>query len=146
MTALPKSFWPEFEISSVLSPELILKQAAAELAEHTGNQIEAVVDTEIEPHSHLEESTIHSFCIVAPALDRYSTTLFTASHDSTLVYPVWVSSNVHPAGWQVTCNSEAEFVAAVKEILAQPKTRGILYGLAAKLTERSAVKSHDDHE
>lgn len=139
VATLPKSFWPDdIKISNVLSPIVILRQAAGQLASQTGNLLEGRL-TSIQYPMAGEEGVEHTLDVVAPALDRYSRTILRATHQKMLAYPVFVDDG---EGQAEMCSTQDEFVQCIAKILSSPNTRGVLYGLGAKINER-AMQAED---
>lgn len=131
---LPKSFWPDdIKLENVLSPVVILRQAAGQLSKLTGNLLEGRVTT-IREVEDGDWWLAHTLDVVAPALDRYSRTILRARHEEMLVYPVHVNDGFD---WR-PCSSEEEFVQTVAGILGSPPTRSLLYGLGARINEQSS--------
>ena len=78
--------WPEEIKVDVQSPAAILRRQASQLRIRTKDSLEGELKTDVSPDGKI----MYDFRIVAPALDGYTHSLFTASHDKALVYPVTV--------------------------------------------------------
>jgi len=120
MNAIAEDLWPSDIAADVpVTPVNILKAQAARIGEKTKNIVEGAVRTSS------SGDMIHSFRLVAPALDNYSYELFRISH-SVALYPV----TVLPTGR--TLRSEDDFVSWLKEQLSSPQTRQIVSSLIAQ--------------
>jgi len=118
MNAIAEDLWPSDIAADV--PVNILKAQASRIGEKTKNIVEGAVRT-----SSDSGEMIHSFRLVAPALDNYSYELFRITHPVTL-YPVFV-----PAEGRLL-RSEDDFVSWLKEQLSSPQTRQIVSSLIAQ--------------
>ena len=82
----PSSLWPDnIAVPAVKTPVVIMREQAALLGPMTKNIVEADVWTQASDDG---KRIVHTFVLVAPALDNYAYPLFIASHDPVRVYPV----------------------------------------------------------
>jgi len=80
-----ENLWPsDIFVSKTVSPASILRHQASILSEKTRGMLEGDVTTKSE-----RTAIIHSFYVVAPALDNYRYELFRIAHPVTL-YPIRV--------------------------------------------------------
>lgn len=75
---------------------------------------------------------LHTFHIVAPALDNYRYALLSVRHDYYL-YPAVLS--FHPTGQDITANSEDEFQEQLAALLAHEETMRVLGSLLAQVRQ-----------
>ena len=124
MSTTQHDFWPD-DIAQVteVPPVTILRQAASALGQRTNNLVEATIKTSRTGGGELQ----HEFVLVAPALDSYSYTLFSVTHE-VLYYPVCVLFE----GARLDIHTEEDFVAKLKEILSAPLTKKIVQSLVAQ--------------
>lgn len=77
-----------------------------------------------------------SFDIVAPVLDDYSYTLFSMFSKAEKDYPLALNSSFKEENpfedFHYTCNDEAEFIDALKDILSSDETTAIVKNLYSK--------------
>lgn len=86
-SAIP-DLWPdEVAVTDVLTPSAIMRYQAGQLREKTKSLLEGEVQT-----AENEGWKLHSFDLLAPALNRYRYRLFSARHRKEMVYPVIVES------------------------------------------------------
>jgi hypothetical protein len=97
------------------TPVSILREQARYLADHTDNALFAKIST-----SQFGETFIHYFTIVAPALDGYSYTLFTLSHDLDL-YP----ATFRFGDEERVAHDEAEFSGILRDVLRDKRTKEV---------------------
>jgi hypothetical protein len=149
--------WPDAINLNVLSPVAILKRQASQLRHRTKGLLEGKVETENRP---TEKRILHRFTIVAPALEGYTHVLFTASHESSFVYPVkvefypWQSAAreafrggyaMMPGGTDPRAEAveksnrvaagQDEFVECLREVFSSPYTTGVISSLVARINE-----------
>jgi hypothetical protein len=133
-----QNLWPaEFAVEKVRSPKTILKEQAGYLMEMTRNVLSADVHT-----SNYKDTRIHSFVVVAPALNNYRYTLFSVSHGG-LFYPSTIkfSEDVDfndPGkeslynGYDCIVDSEDELVTEMKKIFNTSHTVRIISSLISQ--------------
>jgi hypothetical protein len=77
-----------------------------------------------------------NFDIVAPALDRYSYTLFSMFSKAEKDYPLALINSFEEEdlfdGYHYTCNNEAEFIDALNKILSSEETTAVVKNLYSK--------------
>jgi hypothetical protein len=83
MSSAIEDLWPAIEAPGSLPPLAVLRQQASLLGPKTQNLVQARVTTETSG-----PNLVHTFSIVAPALDYYSYALFNAVHRATALFPV----------------------------------------------------------
>jgi hypothetical protein len=121
MNAISEDLWPPDIADEIpVTPASILKAQASRIGEKTKNIIEGRVDT-----TSSGEGMVHSFRLVAPALDNYSYELFRITH-SIRLYPVTVMYSGR------SLRSEQELVAWLRELLSSPETKRIVGSLIAQ--------------
>lgn len=127
--------WPEIEQSQVVPPVAILREQAALLGKKTNHLLEGRVATTNTGYG----AVVHSFYIVAPALDDYTYKLFEISHGAD-PYPVHVpglprrgalGQIVPVEGLQLA--SEQELLDYMREILKSDETIRIVGSLLAQV-------------
>ena len=131
--------WPEIEQSQVVPPVAILREQAALLGKKTNHLLEGRVDTTTSPDGRF----VHSFYIVAPALDDYTYKLFEIGHGAD-PYPVLVPGLPHrgargelvPAeGLRLA--SEQELLDYIRKILNSDGTKRVIGSLLAQIKATS---------
>jgi hypothetical protein len=137
MAGTSRDLWPEIATTQTLTtPLTILKEQAAALAKKTNGLLEARVDTQ----SYAGGGFVHSFKIVAPALDNYVYELFKVRH-SVLLYPVEVSADATgsslPPSIRLSlhkgANTEDEFLEQLKVVLSSDQTSKVISALLAQV-------------
>ncbi len=126
MTTAIKDLWPaEFGYEDLTPPVTILRQQATILGQRTRNLVEGDVVT----GSSSERHFLHTFYLVAPAMDGYRHCLFTVRHEITF-YPLDViKCGVNTS---ISCVNEAEYLELLKTIFAEEQTRKIVSALIAQ--------------
>jgi hypothetical protein len=120
--ATQTDLWGDIQPSAVRTPVAILREQAALLGNNTQNLVEAKVET-----SGIAGNFIHSFNLVAPALDNYKYKLFTVHHGPEL-YPISVNDQTN------ALETEERFVDWLRQRLSSDKTRKIVGNLLAQAT------------
>ncbi len=126
-----ESLWGEIPITlDVKPPVIILKEQAAILSEKTGGRLRGEVDL-----SHSAGKIRLDMFIVAPSLDDYEWGVLTVWHPLDL-YPLQVA----PGSGQkpVDCQTEEEFVQALKDVLSSRSVGRAISSLLAQSQERAA--------
>jgi len=122
-----RSLWPDdITYRAVPTPIVVLREQAALLGPMTKNILQADVWTRAS-----EDGTriVHTFALVAPALDNYTYPLFDASHDPVRVYPVLLApADEQP--WEVS--DEEGLRRSLGLILRSPRTRDAIVALLAQ--------------
>lgn len=121
--------WPE-DIgldTNVLMPVNIMREQAAKLTERTKGLLEGQIDSSAPAMG--SKDFMHTFYIVAPALDNYRHILFWVLHEVT-GYPVSVGAPGEGANF--TAEDQESFVAKLKAIFADEKTKTIIQALLAQ--------------
>jgi hypothetical protein len=120
--------WPaDLGDFKLMPPVSILREQADWLSKKTKGRLEGKV---ISGRDSL--SFIHRFLVVAPALDNYSYELFHVLH-SIDYYPLQISTG--PTGYYKECKDEQQFLAAMKEFLANDKTKKVVSAILAQIDE-----------
>jgi len=116
--------WPQdIGEASLQTPVTILRQEAALLGEKTNQLVTAEVTTQSQGQTFL-----HSFVIVAPALDNYKYELFKVQHGISF-YPMTVI--VQGGGNNI--GSQAQFIEILRMIFTSPNTKNIVQSLIAQI-------------
>lgn len=125
MATNQRDLWP-VDISTLpdlRTPVSILREQASLLGEKTDNLVEAEVRSQGDKSSQF----VHSFFLVAPALDNYRYRLFDVTHKVDL-YPVTISF----LNTSYQANTEDKFVDALKKTLADERTKKVIQALIAQ--------------
>jgi hypothetical protein len=130
----PEDLWPKkMHRSTLKAPVAILREQASILGERTRN----VVTAEVRPYRSQQSTKLFfAFNLVAPALNNYSLSLFTISHEPTQIYPVEVKSDIitapgtYESKW--SAESEGAFKAVLKTIFSDNKTITAIQSLMAQ--------------
>jgi hypothetical protein len=131
MTQAIPDLWPEIEQTRVVPPVAILREQAALLGKKTNHLLEGQVKSRIA----FEGGFLHTFSIVAPALDGYEYKLFEVKHGPDQ-YPVEADApeSTGPlTASLVSLNSEQELLDYIRKILNSDKTKKILGSLLAQV-------------
>jgi hypothetical protein len=136
-TGIP-DLWPKEIEQIVLTPLAIMRAQATILRERTKNLLEAEIASRDVPTNRVK----HTFVLIAPALERYSYSLFSVEHDKNLVYPAAVASPAlndlrEYSDGAVAASSQGEFTKLMGIILQDDKTRAVVSSLLAKSNEAS---------
>jgi hypothetical protein len=131
--------WPEIEQSQVVPPVAILRGQAALLGKKTNHLLEGRVVSTSTGYGFF----VHSFYIVAPALDDYTYKLFEISHGAD-PYPVLVPGLPHRGalGYGVPVEapqlaSEQELLDYIRKILNSDETKRVIGSLLAQIKATS---------
>ena len=132
---IPDLWPPEVARVKVLTPLLILRHQAGLLRKRSANVLEAEVTTLIDSDRHLDAN--HSLDVLVPAMDRFQVRLLTVFHSKLKVYPAYISAEHSEYGRndEGRCNSQAEFIQKLGEVLTSPDTRSVIESLLAQATE-----------
>lgn len=82
---MSKDLWPDFDASKIINPKTIIVEQANFLGDKTKNVITAEVRT-----GGNNNQIVHSFDIVAPAMNNYRFNLFNVKH-GIMFYPLTLS-------------------------------------------------------
>lgn len=125
MATNPRDFWPSDinVLPDLQTPVSILREQASLLGEKTNNLVEAEVRSQGDKSSQF----VHTFFLVAPALDNYRYPLFTVTHKVDL-YPATISF----ASQGLQAENEVKFVEYLKKIFADEKTKKVIQALIAQ--------------
>lgn len=114
-SALEMDLWPKAKFETdIVTPVSILRKQAALLGQKTQQLVRADVSTSVQ-----NDSVIHSFRLVVPALDNYKYELFTIAHTVDQLYPL--EGNSGGAVYR-TLPDQAAFLQWLKEILSSEAT------------------------
>ena len=120
-----RDLWPaDIGVATLITPVSILREQAALLGEKTSNLVQAEVKTTSEG-----ARVMHSFYLVAPAMNKYRYRLLYVTHDVAL-YPLNIVFD--PANSQVTAKSQDAFVEQLGKLLSSEKTITIVQSLVAQ--------------
>ncbi|MFN0124354.1 MAG: hypothetical protein ACKV2V_27965 [Blastocatellia bacterium] len=108
-----------------LTPVGILREQASRLGEKTKNIVEARVST-----SKNGPTLIHTFTLVAPAMDNYQYALLGVSHPAFELYPVNIQ--YFPTNAGLAARAQDEFLERLGQYLSTEKTRNIIQSLIAQ--------------
>jgi hypothetical protein len=125
MATSQRDLWPA-DISvlpELRTPVTILREQASILGEKTNNIVEAEVRSQGDKNSQF----IHSFFLLAPALDNYRYQLFTATHKVEL-YPITI--NFFQTQFQAS--NEEKLIEILTKIFADEKTKKVIQALIAQ--------------
>lgn len=135
-TGIP-DLWPKEIEQVMLTPMAIMRAQATILRERTKNLLEAEIVSRDVPTNRLK----HTFVLIAPALERYSYSLFTVEHEKNLVYPAAVESPALDTRFPdevVEASSQDEFTQIMGAILKHDKTKAVISSLLARSNEGSS--------
>lgn len=123
-----ENLWPEFKPKKLISPKTLMIEQANFLGEATKNVIvgEVVSNAEIGKPNKL----LHSFRIIAPALNNYKFTLFFVQHD-VLFYPLVFNYQ----GKSKKIESEQQFIDAMKDVFNSEYSMKIISSLYSQSIE-----------
>lgn len=144
--------WPEIEQSREVPPVAILREQAALLGKKTNHLLEGRVGTAVTPEGRF----VHSFYIVAPALDDYTYKLFEIEHGAN-PYPVEAAGLERPGALPhvgpaceadevefmspvnigVSLESEQELLDHIRKILNSDGTKRVIGNLLAQIKATS---------
>lgn len=120
-----RDLWPsDIGVATLVTPVSILREQAALLGEKTGNLVQAEVKT-----SSNGPSVIHSFILIAPAMNGYRYRLLSAVHNVE-VYPLNIT--FEPTSASRSVKTEQEFTEYLRELLSSEKTINIVKSLIAQ--------------
>ncbi|MBM3476071.1 MAG: hypothetical protein FJX75_22610 [Armatimonadetes bacterium] len=123
-----RSLWPDnIAVPAVRTPVAILREQAALLGPVTKNIVEADVWTQASDDG---KRIVHTFVLVAPALDNYAYPLFVASHDPVRVYPVELVPGA--GGGPYVAGDEEDLTIGLRGILQSTPTREVVEALLAQ--------------
>lgn len=112
--------WPdEIEVGNIIAPVAILKRQAELLGEKTQNLVQGKVETRIR-----KKSVMHSFYIVAPALDDYQVRLLIVCHNHRL-YPLKLVASAS----SFDIHSDKELIEVLRGVLTSEETKRIIRSL-----------------
>jgi hypothetical protein len=126
--AIP-DLWPDIEQSQVVPPVAILREQAAALGKKTSYLLNGRVSTRTEGTRF-----VHSFYIVAPALDDYSYALFSIEHGPDQ-YPVYLPG-LQAKRLGRTNNvieSDKELIDYIRDVLNSDNTKKVVGSLLAQV-------------
>ena len=117
--------WPKAKFETdIVTPVLILRRQAALLGEKTQQLVTAEVNT-----SGNSSQLVHSFRLVAPALNNYKYELFTVIHNVDELYPL---TGYSPAQPPRRMDDQSAFVGWLKEVLSSESTTKRIDALMAQ--------------
>lgn len=125
MAASQRDLWPTniSVLPDLRTPVSILREQASLLGEKTSNLVEGEVRSQGDKNSQF----VHTFFLIAPALDNYRYPLFTVTHKVEL-YPLSINfSNVG-----VHVNQEEDFIEQLKKIFSDERTMKVIQALIAQ--------------
>ena len=127
--------WPKEIEQVVLTPLAIMRIQAAILRDKTKNLLEAEIESTEIPTNRIK----HTFILVAPALERYTYSLFAVKHDVGLVYPAAVESQAVQDVWKndAVAATQEEFTHLIFKVLNDNKTKAVISSLLARSNEAS---------
>lgn len=128
--------WPNsFPAIDTVTPVTILRKQAALLEKKTNGLVVAEVRSGIDYNSNVsvvsggkEVPLLHSFYLIAPALENYRYQLFRLKQSIDL-YPIEVKDS--PSG-DIVVNDEPQLNEALKTIFAHEKTQQVIQSLIAQ--------------
>ena len=122
-----KNLWGDLPSGEgIRTPLTILREQASMLGEMTNNLLEAQILT----NQVSSEDMLHTFQIVAPALDNYTFNLFRVQHGVHL-YPLAIIDIQR--GVQLHTPDEPSFEEKLEEILTSEQTRRLVAALLAQI-------------
>ncbi len=130
---VPDLWPPEVEQTAVLTPLLILRHQAGLLRKRSGGVLEAEVTSDA-----AGDGTRHAVDLIVPSLGRLRVRLLSVRHLTTEVYPAWVDLGDDDAADGDGAATQAEFLAALGQLLASPSVRSALQSLLAQAHEAAA--------
>lgn len=120
--------WPaDLGDFKLMPPVSILREQADWLSKKTKGRLDGKVISGRDSSSFL-----HRFLVVAPALDNYSYELFKVWHPIDY-YPLKFSMG--SSAYSKECKDEQQFLAAIKEFLADEKTKRVVSAILAQIEE-----------
>jgi hypothetical protein len=132
MSDTPLDLWAtDLGTREITTPLAILRSQASLLAQKTSGMLEGQVETT----TRRDGSFVHSFYVVAPALDHYKYGLLSIRHGIGL-YPATVYAPNQP---ELDANSEQELIECLRSALSSDETRRVVDALLAQ--SRSAVSA-----
>ena len=125
-----KSLWGDLtDIEIVRTPKEVLNEQANALTEATkGVLVGSVTVREVPP------KFIYDLDVSVPALNNYTYTILTITHEITL-YPVRVTVAVTTRARFETCENEEEFVHFLENLLSSKDVRFILSRLLSQASK-----------
>lgn len=125
LDAIP-DLWPAyFGETDVNPPVVILREQGAFLGQQLKNRIKGSVKS-----TDSGEKLRHDFYIVVPPLGNYHYRLFAVQHDIGF-YPLVISQ--YKDMNEIKCQTEEEFVAALRDVLNSEWTHRVIACLAAQI-------------
>ncbi len=145
-TAIP-TLWSDDIAVDILTPLAILRVQASGLSPLTKGILESEVVTTESP-----SQTSHRLQLIAPVLDGYRRTIFTATHGRGQPYPVILEADCfradadHPDfdpedDWRPTAWTFQELLGYVKQALQSKEVRAELQSLIARSNEPVELRS-----
>ncbi len=136
MATVQADLWPNtFPVIDTVTPVTILRKQAALLEKKTNGLVVAEVRSGIDYNSNVsvisrgqEVPLLHSFYLIAPALENYRYQLFRLKQSIDL-YPIEVSAG--PID-DVTVENEQQLEETLKKIFASEKTQKVIQSLIAQ--------------
>lgn len=136
MANVQTDLWPSsFPAIDTITPVTILRQQAALLEKKTNGLVVAEVRSGIDYNSNVvvisqgqEVPLLHSFYLIAPALENYHYLLFRLKQSIDL-YPLEIKDS--PIG-DVTVTDESQLNEALRKIFASEKTQKVIQSLIAQ--------------
>lgn len=125
------SLWPSDLVAPPTRPPLTILREQANLL---GQQTQQIVEGEVRTTALGAQSDPvfrHEFILRAPALDDYRYTLFDVEHGIEF-YPLTVMHPLRNNTGTRQCNSEEEFVDALRGVFGHPETIRVVNALLAQ--------------
>ncbi len=121
------NLWPELQSDEpVITPKAILQRQAMVITEKTENRVQGVVVSRV-----IGRDFLHTFELVVPDLDAYRHFIVGTRHSISNLFPCRaLFTEQDNSGTE--CNSEKEFLGAVKKALCDPRTQEVVTALVAQ--------------
>jgi hypothetical protein len=134
MIAKIPNLWPaQLGKQDLVTPRAILQRQAQVLAERSANQIQGEISTRA-----LGPDFTHVFTLKTPAIESFSFFVVRLRHNIHNVYPVRIYlTESDDRG--VECADEADFIARLRDHLAEQRVVQIVESLLAQLPSPAAV-------
>jgi len=133
-TAAIPDLWPDdIGQTSLTAPLSVLQQQARLLADKTGGLVLGAVESVTERAS----SFMHSFILVAPTLNNYTTRVFRVKH-GVHFYPLEILTEIDGPNFRAA--TQEDFLRALTEIFSSVPLKKMVHSLIAQ--SRVAEPSH----
>lgn len=129
MATSERDLWPSDinVLPNISTPVSLLREQATLLGEKTYGLVEAEVRSGGDKDEDKYSQFIHTFYLVAPALDNYRHKLFTVTHKVEL-YPL----TIRFSNQDFLANDSAQFTECLKKIFADEKTKSVIQAFIAQ--------------